>query len=132
MIMINTCMATVFKGFSTVDKVRAPYTLTDEDIVKRDLLNEFETRKGERLMRPNFGSIVHDLLMNPEDTFTMEEVKDDIRRIINKEPRVSLLDIKLYSLDHALRAEIALRYEVLESEDVLYVEFKRENQDGIS
>jgi hypothetical protein len=38
--MINTCMATLFKGFSTVDKVRAPYTLTDADLVNRRENNE--------------------------------------------------------------------------------------------
>jgi len=132
MIMINTCMATVFKGFSTVDRVRAPYTLTDEDLVKRDLLNEFMTRKGERAMRPNYGCIIHDLLMNPEDSYTVEEIKDDITRIVGNESRVSLLDINLYSSDYSIRAEILLKYELLESEDVLYVEFKRENQDGIN
>jgi len=54
-------MATIFKGFSTVNKVKAPYTLTDMALVKQDLLNEFNTRKGERVMRPNFGSIIWDL-----------------------------------------------------------------------
>ena len=57
-------MATVFKGFSTVDKIRAPYSLTDIELVKRDLLNEFYTKKGERVMRPNLGCIVHDLLLS--------------------------------------------------------------------
>ena len=35
-------MATIFRGFSTVDNIRAPYSLYDDDLVKRDLLNEFE------------------------------------------------------------------------------------------
>ena len=75
MFLINTCMA-IFKGFSTIDKVRAPYTLTDIDLVKRDLLNHFYTKKGERLMKPNFGSIIWDLLMEPEDTVTEEDIKN--------------------------------------------------------
>ena len=60
------------KGLSTVDKVRAPYTLVDSALVKRDLLNTFYTKKGERLMRPNYGSIIWDLLMNPEDIWKSE------------------------------------------------------------
>ena len=45
-------MATLFRGFSTVDKVKAPYQ--DIELVKRDLLNEFyNLAKGERVMRPN-------------------------------------------------------------------------------
>lgn len=119
-------MATVFKGFSTVDKIRAPYSLTDMDLVKRDLLNEFYTRKGERVMRPNFGSIVHDLLMNPTDTFTTDEIRADIERIIEKDQRVEMLDVNIYITDHTVRADVFLKYIILESEDTLYLEFTRE------
>jgi phage baseplate assembly protein W len=120
-------MATIFKGFSTVDKIRAPYSLNDMELVKRDLLNEFYTRKGERVMRPNFGSIIHDLLMNPEDMFSVNEIEEDIKRIIDKEQRVELLDIDVYMTDHTVRADVHLKYIILESEDVLYLEFTREN-----
>jgi len=128
MIWINMCMATLFKGFSTVDKVKAPFTLTDVELVKRDLLNEFYTRKGERLMRPSFGSIIWDLLMNPEDTFTTEEIKQDIERIIAKEQRVELINIDVYAQDHSVRAEVELNYVILNSKDTLYLEFTREEQ----
>jgi phage baseplate assembly protein W len=123
---INIGMAAIFKGFSTVNKVRASYSLTDIDLVKRDLLNEFYTRKGERLMLPEFGSIIWDMLMNPEDQFTEQEIRDDIERIIAKDPRVKLNNITLYDTDHTLRAEISLTYLVLNSSDILYVEFTRE------
>jgi phage baseplate assembly protein W len=121
-------MATIFKGFSTVNKVKAPYTLTDMALVKQDLLNEFNTRKGERVMRPNFGSIIWDLLMNPDDSFTTDEIKLDIERIIAKESRVQLVDITLFSSDHSVRAEIELNYIILNSADTLFVEFNREQQ----
>lgn len=124
--LINIGMAATFKGFSTIGKVRAPYTVTDVELVKRDLLNEFNTRKGERVMRPEFGSIVWDMLMNPEDEFTEQEIREDIERIIAKEPRVKLNGITLYDSDHAIRAEISLTYLMLNSSDTLYVEFTRD------
>lgn len=121
-------MATLFRGFSTVDKVKAPFGLTDIELVKRDLLNEFYTRKGERLMRPNFGSIIWDLLMNPEDTFTVDEIKEDIERIIAKEDRVELIDVSIFTADHSVRAEVELNYVILNSKDTLYLEFTTEQQ----
>ncbi len=121
-------MATIFRGFSTVDKVKAPFSLSDMDLVKRDLLNEFNTRKGERVMRPNFGCIVWDLLMNPEDSFTESDIKDDITRIIDKDSRVDLVNITLFTSNHTVRAEVELRYVILNSEDTLYLEFKNEQQ----
>ena len=121
-------MATIFRGFSTVDKVKAPFSLSDMDIVKRDLLNEFNTRKGERVMRPNFGCIVWELLMNPEDSFTESDIKDDIKRIIDKDSRVQLINTSLFTDNHTVRAEVELRYVILNSEDTLYLEFKNEQQ----
>lgn len=120
--MINTCMA-MFKGFSTIDKARAPYTLIDKELVKRDLLNHFHTRKGERLMRPQFGSIIWDLLMNPEDDLTEDLVKEDIERIIDTDPRVDLKDTSIFVLDHTIRAEVTLTYRGINDEDILYLEF---------
>lgn len=114
-----------FKGFSTIDKIRAPYTLTDRDLVKRDLMNIFYTRKGERLMRPNHGSIIWDLLMNPADPSIEQDIRDDVVLIVGKDPRVQLVDTKIQFLDHALRVDITLRYVMLNSTETLYLEFNK-------
>ena len=113
--MINTCMATLFKGFSTVDKIRAPYTLTDAELVKRDLLNHFYTRIGERIMRPSFGSVIWDYLMEPEDPETQEIIKEDIERIVNSDPRVEYLETNILVLDHTIQAEVKIRYKEIQS-----------------
>lgn len=118
-------MAVTFKGMSTVDKVRAPYTLTDRELIKRDLLNVFYTRRGERVMRPTHGSIIWDLLMNPADPGTEQEIREDVERIIRKEPRVKLLDTKILMLDHVIRVNITLEYVSLNSTETLYLEFKK-------
>lgn len=127
-ISINMGMATIFKGFSTVDKIRAPYSLTDIDLVKRDLLNEFNTRLGERVMRPNFGSIIWDLLMNPEDSFTEQDVREDIEKIVGKDNRVELVDITVFRSDHTIRAEVELLFVILKTSDILYLEFTQEGE----
>ena len=51
-----------YKGFSTVDDTTTNVKLYDYELIKQDILNQFNTRKGERLMNPNFGSIVWDLI----------------------------------------------------------------------
>jgi len=127
--MINTCMATLFKGFSTVDKVRAPYTLTDADLVKRDLLNHFYTRIGERVMRPTFGSVIWDYLMEPEDPETQAIIKEDIERIVNSDPRVEFQETNLLVLDHTIQAEVKIRYVLLNSDDTLFLEYVTSSTD---
>ena len=119
-------MVAKFRGFSTVDRIRAPYTLEGRDLVKRDLLNVFYTKKGERAMRPEFGSIIWDLLMNPDDTATEKEIRDDVIRIIDADPRVDHLKTTVIYMDHTIRLEIDLKYVLLNDSDILYLEYIRE------
>jgi phage baseplate assembly protein W len=115
-----------FKGFSTVDRVRAPYTLDDMDLVKRNLLNTFYTRKGERVMRPAYGSDIWDLLMNPEDTLTRAEIEEDVKRIIAAEPRVRHIETVMFYSDQALRIEVTIQYVQTGDQDSLYLEYVRQ------
>jgi len=129
--MINTYMATLFKGFSTVDKNRAPYTLTDTDLIKRDLLNHFYTKKGERVMRPTFGSIIWDMLMEQDSPMLQEEIKEDIQRIVDLDPRVELENTILYINDQTIRAEVSVKYYNIDQADILYIEFNKRNTEEI-
>ena len=119
-------MVAKFKGFNTIDRIRAPYTLEGRDLVKRDLLNIFYTKKGERLMRPNFGSIIWDILMNPDDEATEKEIREDVERIIDSDPRVDHLKTTIIFMDHTIRIEIDVKYVLLNDSDILYLEYTRD------
>ena len=119
-------MVAKFKGFNTIDRIRAPYTLEGRDLVKRDFLNIFYTKKGERLMRPNFGSIIWDILMNPDDEATEKEIREDVERIIDSDPRVDHLKTTIIFMDHTIRIEIDVKYVLLNDSDILYLEYTRE------
>ncbi len=119
-------MVAKFRGFNTIDKIRAPYTLEGQDLVKRDLLNTFYTKKGERVMRPEYGSIIWDLLMNPDDTATEKEMREDVLRVIDADPRVDHLKTTIIYMDHTIRLEIDLKYVLLNDSDILYLEYTRE------
>ena len=120
-------MATIYKGFSTVGKVRAPYTLIDGDLIKADLLNELYTKRGERLMRPTYGTRIWDILMNPLDQYVVAEIKEDIERIVEKDSRVEMTDIFTEVLDHTIRITLHLKFKPYLSEDTLYVEYAKDN-----
>ena len=118
-------MANIYKGFSTIGKVRAPYTLIDGELIKTDLLNELKTRRGERVMRPTFGTTVYDILMNPLDDFVIEEVREEVRRVIEKDPRVEIDKIFTQTLDHLIRVQVQLRFLPTLDEDRLFLEYAR-------
>ena len=120
-------MANIYKGFSTVGQIRAPYTLIDGDLIKADLLNELYTKRGERLMRPTYGTRIWDILMNPLDKYVVEEIKEDIERIVEKDTRVEMTDLFTDVLDHTIRITLHLKFKPDLSEDTLFVEYAREN-----
>jgi phage baseplate assembly protein W len=123
-------MAT-FKGFTTLDRVKAPFTITDQELIKRDLLNEFYTKKGERVMRPNFGSIIWDLLMDPNDVDLAKSVEEDIKRIVDKERRVEHVRTTVYLSEHAISADVELRYLPFDNVESLFLLFEQQINEGI-
>jgi phage baseplate assembly protein W len=99
-----------FKGFSTVDRTWGNFTIYDIELAKRDLLNEFYTRKGERVMSPTFGSIVWDVLFDPLTDETVELIREDCLRIVTKDPRLELRDFNVEDEEHTIRVTILLNY----------------------
>jgi phage baseplate assembly protein W len=114
-----------FKGYSTVDKTWGNFKLYDIELAKRDLLNEFYTRKGERLMSPQFGSIVWDLLFDPLTDETIDAIRADCLRIVTKDPRLDLLNIDIVDNEHTIIVSIILRYVPTATETELVAVFNR-------
>lgn len=100
--------------------------MVDRELIKRDLLNEFETRRGERVMRPNYGSRIWDLLMNPNDPVTQEQIREEAVRICDKDPRIQVQGVNVFVLDHVIRVEVLLTYVPFFDVDTLYVEYVTE------
>jgi len=117
----------LFKGFSSIGKSRPNTEIIDIELVKQDLLNHFNTTKGERVMRPNFGSIIWDLLFDPFDSPTREAVIADVESIISFDPRVELLNIEVVEFEHGLRVSAELLYVPFNAVETFDVEFDRRN-----
>jgi len=96
----------IYKGFSTksfqfssatsivgtLNNDFGPFTLTDKNLVVMDLLNQFNTRKGEKLMNPNFGCIIWDRLFDPLTPELKSAILADVVKIISSDPRISVID----------------------------------------
>ena len=87
--------APLYRGFSTVANDGIDTRLFDVNLVTQDLLNHFGTRVGERVGRPSFGSIIHDLLFDLFDTRTEGLVIADAQRIFSEDPRVVPLEVNV-------------------------------------
>jgi phage baseplate assembly protein W len=97
-----------YKGFSTLDPTSQTVELYDFDLIKQDILNHFNTKKGERLMNPGFGSVIWNLLMDPLTDETREILKEDIKNICTSDPRVTPTQMDLTEYDNGYLLEITL------------------------
>lgn len=71
------------------------------------------TRKGERLMRPEFGCGIHDFAFDSMDFGTLSRMKDSIREaLILWEPRIRDVEVEIEPEDMAGRLAIHIRYVV--------------------
>ena len=97
-----------YKGFSTTNPDSRGSKLYDFDLIKQDLLNHFNTRKGQRLMNPKFGTIIWDTLMEPLTPEIKQLLTTDIREICNLDPRVYPTQIQVNEFERGFLIEIAL------------------------
>lgn len=119
----------VYIGFSTVDQPTPDWVFQNVELVKRDLLNTFRTRLGERVMRPEYGTRIYDLLMDPFDGETRNAIEQDVERVISEEPRVELVSQEVTELDQVIRIEAVLSFTPGNSTDTLFIEYDRRNQE---
>jgi phage baseplate assembly protein W len=98
-----------YKGFSTVDS-SSGVKLYDFELVKQDLLNQFNTRKGERLMNPEFGTIIWDLIYEPLTPDLRQKISEDIDRIVQSDPRVTPIFVNVVEQNYGFLIELTLQF----------------------
>ena len=116
----------IYNGFSTLQNTKK-YKLTDFELVKQDLINYFNIRKGEKLMKPDFGTIIWDMLFEPLDENTQHIITQDINRIIGYDPRLTVNQVAVIDKDTGYLIEITLTYIPSNQTESLTLNFNRTN-----
>jgi len=112
-----------FVGFNTVGQPNPPYSMTNIDLVKRDILNQFATPMGARVMLPGFGTRIYDMLFDPFDEYTKNAIIEDAVRVVQDDPRVQFVSIDVFQSDHALTVALVLLFVPESITDSLFVTF---------
>jgi len=123
--MARSPQTRIFVGYSSTDTSIKKTQWTDLDLIKRDLANHFYTRRGERVMRPEFGCIIWDLLFEPMIDENINAIVDDCRLIVGSDPRVTLNDIKVVEYDNGLQVQMDLYYPELDLVEQFKIDFDR-------
>lgn len=97
-----------FIGFNTIGQNKK-FTLTDFELIKRDLANAFNIQQGDLPGRPGYGSNIWAYLFENQTTENQQLILQEISRIASGDPRISLVDATLFAQDNGLRVEIELQ-----------------------
>jgi len=115
----------VYKGISTVNNNFGSIKLTDTDLIKRDLLNHFAIRKGEKLMNAEFGTSLRDLIMDPLTEETKALIVQEVDTVIKNDPRVRSEGVTIDEYEGGLRIEMIVRYVTNNQVENLLINFDR-------
>jgi len=112
----------VYTGFSSFQfQENKQFKQTDLELVKTDLIAHIFTSKGSRVMMPEFGTLIPDVLFEPLDDITTELIEDELRFVFDFDPRVILTDFDM-TVDadrSSVQASAVLFYVELNRTDVL-------------
>lgn len=100
----------LYKGYNTVNNDTTKTRLEDAELIKRDLANHFNIRKGEKLMRPDFGTIIWDALFEPLTEDLRDAIVEDVTQIVNYDPRLIVEGILVDEYEQGILVEARVRY----------------------
>jgi len=86
---------TTYIGFNTIDQNKK-FTLTDFDLIQRDLLNAFNIRQGELPGRPAYGSTIWNYLFENQVEQLQQQIRDEVQRVVGGDPRLFLNDVQVF------------------------------------
>ena len=119
-------MAIMYRGFSTVGRNRK-FRLTDFELVKQDLINHFYIRKGEKLMNPDFGTIIWNVVHEPLTEDLKSVIVTDINNIASSDPRLSIDNVVVTEYSQGIQVELQLRYVQTNQTNLLNLQFDNQN-----
>lgn len=119
-----------YRGFSTYNRFKK-FRLTDFELAKQDLFNHFHIRKGEKLMNPNFGTIIWNILFEPFTEEIKSAIVDDINKIVKYDPRIEVDSVEVTQFDHGLQVNLSLTYIPTDQTGLMKMRFDQ-NSDSVT
>lgn len=126
----STPRSKVFRGFSSINADRTgESTLFDIALINRDLLNHFNTRIGERVMRPEWGCLLWDFHFESLTSLLRDQIIAEVVRICEADSRLAVLDTQVFDYQNGIRVEMTLDYRPFNVVNSFTLDF--ENRQGV-
>lgn len=116
-----TKQKSIYVGGTFDTDLGSGFRRTGIELVKKDLLYHIFTRRGDRVMMPEFGTDIQDMVFEPNDPITQNRILSEIQAVIDHDPRVELIRsiLEVDEDNYKISVEVVLRFVELEIVDTL-------------
>lgn len=118
---------TTFVGFNTINQYKK-FTLTDFELIKRDLLNAFNIRQGQLPGRPAYGTVLWDYVFEPQTTQTQNAINNEVQRVAGGDPRIFISDVQSYPQENGILIEVQLTVVPTQNAEILSIFFDQQQR----
>jgi phage baseplate assembly protein W len=112
----------LYRGYNSWEfEKKKSFKLNDIELVKSDLINHIYTKKGERVMMPDWGTQIPEMVFEPLNEKTVDIVYDELEYVFDYDPRVETkkLEVTPNYTTNSIRANALLWYIELNISDNL-------------
>ena len=100
-------MAQKFIGFNTQGQYKK-FTLTDFELIKRDLLNAFNIRQGQLPGRPAYGTVLWDFLFENQVEASQQAIEREVQRVAAGDPRIFISQVVTFPQENGILIQVEL------------------------
>jgi phage baseplate assembly protein W len=99
---------TTFIGFNTIGQSKK-FTLTDFELVKRDLANAFNILQGEKPGLPSYGTTIWSYVFENQTEQTEQAILTEVQRVVGGDPRVYVTAATVYPQQNGILIELQVQ-----------------------
>lgn len=121
-------MAT-YIGFNTQQQYKK-FTLTDFELIKRDLLNAFNIRQGQLPGRPGYGTVLWDYLFENQIEAVQQGIISEVQRVAGGDPRIYISQVNVYPQENGMLIELQLQIVATTTAEILNIFFNQEQRNA--
>ena len=120
---------TTFIGFNTIDQFKK-FTLTDFDLIQRDLLNAFSIRQGELPGRPGYGTTLYDFLFENQVEQIVQQIRAEVQRVAGGDPRLTINDIQVFPQENGILIQLQITVINTTNAEILSIFFDEQTRNA--
>lgn len=116
-----------FIGFSTINQSKK-FTLTDFELIKRDLYNALNISQGELPGRPGYGTVIWSYVFENQSPETEQMILAELQRVVGGDPRLYISDAQVYPQNNGMLIELLVQVVASETAERLSIFFDQESR----